>query len=127
MSQHICAVCDEPIGDEPHIGDDDQVQVHDRCNEPSGYGMLRGLARAQEQRRLDEEYAQIEETIANCPNCKISKTFAIKKRAAERQTATDARFARLEQDVQRAACKRHRNLRHLAYVTSPLSETYWSS
>jgi hypothetical protein len=80
--------------------------------------------RADLQRQLDEEYARIDAEIAACPNCKIAKTFARKsnQKLGKGISAADAR-----RKIERAACKRHDHAHHLAYVTSPLSETYWCS
>lgn len=77
--------------------------------------------RARMQKELDERNAAIDETMANCPNCKIAKTLT-RKNAPLRLTTEQLNYR-----VERAGCKRHKDMHRLNYVTSPLSETYWTS
>lgn len=60
--------------------------------------------------RYEEEQAQLAEVIANCQYCKGVRTRASKN-----------------ENDRRDACSEHASRRHLNYVCSPVSETYWCS
>ncbi len=87
--------------------------------------------RARWEKELDAQYAAIDAAIEACPNCKIAKTFRAKKIAGSRQRyGAESAWASdesAEREMKRATCKNHSHAYHLAYVTSPVSETYWAS
>jgi hypothetical protein len=65
--------------------------------------MLTGEALQAAQSELDGENAEIKFAVSRCRYCKVAK-----KRG-------------------KTECKKHSLAFHLAYVCSPVSETYWSS
>jgi hypothetical protein len=73
---------------------------------------------------LDAAQARLDEQVAACRYCKAAKTRAHNKvKYTDDADALAAAFARADQ----AECKEHRSRRRLNYVTSPVSETYWST
>ena len=88
--------------------------------------------RAKQQAQLDEQSAAIDAAIAKCSHCKTAKTAARKRIQRSLQklgkgSAFSDNPKLRERHVEQAKCKQHKHAHHLAYVTSPLSETYWCS
>jgi len=79
------------------------------------------------------ESYQIGLAIADCRYCKTAKTKVQKQMdavldgAPEGDVMTEQAEKFWGDKVARAACKKHKTARGLAYVTSPVSETYWAS
>jgi len=77
------------------------------------------------------ESYQIGLAIADCRYCKTAKKREQAKADAAEVPAEGWAKERQQQHwadrVARAACKKHKTARGLAYVTSPVSETYWAS
>lgn len=78
-----------------------------------------------------EAVAKIDAAVAECRYCKAAKTrklnalqrrgqlWAVENESKHRQLTITALF-----DTE---CDKHRNAYRLAYVCSPVSETYWAS
>lgn len=79
------------------------------------------------------ESTQIAMAMDACRYCKVARNKVQEKAdAAEAQTGAIADIAPHRPDywageVARAGCKAHKQTRKLAYLTSPVSETYWAS
>ena len=64
---------------------------------------------------LDATNSKLDLQVANCRYCRMAKRRA------------EALGVNLQQRPSRGNCKRHREAYRLAYVTSPVSEAYWTS
>lgn len=74
--------------------------------------MLNQEAQEKHQKEYDAAMVRIDAQVLNCKYCKGAKTRAAR--------TGDTRPRSQE-------CKKHAERRRLTYVTSPISETYWSS
>lgn len=87
--------------------------------------------RARYRAELAEAQAKIDAAVAKCRYCKTAKTAARKRVALSRAKngphSAYADTAEADRAVDRAICQAHRRQYHLTYVTSPASETYWTS
>lgn len=92
--------------------------------------MLTPEAAAQENARLDARRAEIDAAVASCPHCKAAKTRKAKAISAVDEYEDwfgEDPAARRRAEYKPTECSRHSSARRLLWVTSPLSETYWSS
>jgi hypothetical protein len=64
------------------------------------------------EKELEERYAEIAESSLACVSCTNSRRKA--------KANDDPKW-------RTAMCKNHRMMQRIAYATSPLSETYWTS
>ncbi len=76
------------------------------------YGRIEGEARERAETELAERYAEIRDSSLVCVPCTNSRRKA-KANGVE--------------NWKDAMCKNHKMMSHIAYTTSPLSETYWTS
>lgn len=90
--------------------------------------------RASEKAVADYEaaVAVIDAAVRDCRYCKGARTRAIKAwHLAPRPDSTDRvgieRRVHAYEEAERTLCGSHREAYRLAYVCSPVSETYWSS
>jgi hypothetical protein len=76
------------------------------------YGRIEGEARERAEKELHESYKEIYDSSLLCVTCTHSRQKA---------------KANNDPEWRNVMCKNHRTMRMIAYNTSPLSETYWSS
>jgi len=81
------------------------------------YGSIEGEARERAEKELDREFAEIADSALLCVTCTHTRQKALKGESIQ--------YAK--KDWRIAMCKKHRQMRTVAYNTSPLSENYWSS